>query len=228
MMMKRLRYFGIIVLIAIGIGIILNPWYKALRFDMMQRSLMKAWYGADASGEIPTDASAPSFSGNNWSSSTAVIGGGALDNEIWEENTVPVFDQEYVKNNMEGIITIDAIKLRSPILNKVTNYNLNIGICSVVEKNHMGESGNYVLSGHNSRIYGRHFNRLKELGIGDIVILDNGTEQFEYTVTDVFIVSPEDVWVMNDDGERNILTLITCYYGVSPTGRLIVKAEMSS
>jgi len=186
---------------------------------------MNNWRRAVVSENINPDTAAFSRPNEGWTRSVAIIGGND-SNEIWDENINPAVDMQYLLRHMQGIIIIDKIGLRSPVLDRVTEYNLDIAICSVVERNRMGQTGNYVLSGHNSRIHSRHFNRLHELTPGDIIILDDGAESFNYAVTDVFTVSASDTWVMQNDGDRKLLTLITCYYGVTPTGRLIVKAEL--
>jgi len=218
-----------ISIIVIGAGIIVYPWLNALYFDYMQRRLINNWNEATVSAESSADTVADSrpVGRGDWIQSVAVIGGSEADDSVWDEEINPTFDMPFLLDNMQGTIVIERIRLRAPILNRVTEYGLNLAICSVVERRSMGQSGNYVLSGHRSRIRGRHFSRINELKRGDEIILDNGTESFVYTVTEVFTVSASDVWVMHDEGDRKLLTLITCYYGVTPTGRLIVRAELS-
>lgn len=212
--------------IASGIGVIAFPWAKALYFTSIQNKVMRLWQE-----EIVRNESENSF-GNENDDSVAVqvsiseesisIESIETDNGEWTEDVNPDFSLEYVKNNMEGIITIDKIKLRSPILSGATAYNLNISVCSAANAGKMGEPVNYILAGHKSRIYGRHFNRLAELCAGDKVVVENGTDTFEYTVEEIFSVTPEDTWVMESNGERT-LTLITCDYRTNPTSRLIVR-----
>ena len=42
----------------------------------------------------------------------------------------------------------------------------------------------------------------------------------------VFTVTPFDVWVMANDGDRSLITLITCDYRTDPMGRFIVRGEL--
>jgi len=127
---------------------------------------------------------------------------------------------------MDGILTIDKIRLEVPIINKYSIENLNISICSVVAANNMGQAGNYVLAGHKSRIRGRHFSRLLELKVGDRIVTQSKEAKYTYKVTDVFSVTPLDTWVMANDGDKKIITLITCDYTKNPIGRLIVRGEL--
>ena len=213
---NKVQLIVIILLIVVGIGIILAPWFSAWRFDIAQRRIMALWY----------DGAENAAAGGSWTQSTAVIGGTDNNNEILEEDVNPNIDVQYLAGRVEGIITIERINLRAPILNEYSEANLNISICSVIPGNRMGEPGNYVLAGHESRIFGRHFNRLHELEVGDVIIVENRYEQFTYTVFEVFTVTPQDVWVMDNDGERKLITLITCDSRTVPMGRLIVKGEL--
>jgi sortase A len=115
-----------------------------------------------------------------------------------------------------------------PIINKYTVNNLNVSVCTVIAKNKMGQAGNYVLAGHRSRVRGRHFNRIIELEPGDLIITENKEAKYTYQVTDVFLITPDETWVMSNDGDRKLITLITCDYRMEPTGRLIVRGELAS
>jgi sortase A len=70
------------------------------------------------------------------------------------------------------------------------------------------------------------FYRLNELGKGDLISLkgrDGGT--YRYEVTEAFVVSPDDTWVMGRIRGRDMLTLQTCTPIPGFQKRLIVRAE---
>ncbi len=70
------------------------------------------------------------------------------------------------------------------------------------------------------------FYRLGELGEGDQISLksrDGG--RYVYRVTDAFVVSPDDTWVMGRIKGRDMLTLQTCTPIPGFQKRLIVRAE---
>jgi len=146
---------------------------------------------------------------------------------VLEEDVSPKIDQNYMLANMTGTITIRSINLRSPILRGDTVHNLDLGICEVTGTVPMGSRGNYLLAGHKSRIYGRHFSRLSEVSAGDIVTVSDGLNSYRYEVYDILRVSAEDTWIMDDTAE-SIMTMITCDYTQQPIGRLAVKARLIS
>ena len=218
---QKIKIIFTLALIVIGTLMILRPWYDAWRFDRMQREIMLMWQNS----EVYISADEDSDVIFAWTTSSTAVGG--LDhNDIWEEDINPEIDIERLAAIVEGIITIDRINMTAPILSEYSAANLNISVCSVIRGNHMGQPGNYVLAGHNSRIRGRHFNRLFELSPGDIIIVENEYNRYTYEITDVFTVTPLDVWVMANDGDRSLITLITCDYRTDPMGRFIVRGEL--
>lgn len=226
---KTVKNILALAIIIIGAVIIAKPWYDAWQFDRIQKQVLNMWYIETAVDEKDRSPMQRQDSSATWGRSVAVISGmNSIDDEIWEEDTAPDVDKEYIAGIMEGIITIDKIKLCVPILKKMTTNNLNISICSVIEARQMGQIGNYVLAGHKSRIYGRHFNRLSELSIGDTIVLENESDIFTYRVSDILSVTPSDVWIMDDDAAKETITLITCDYSTNPTGRLVVRGELVS
>jgi len=218
---NHVKHYSFVALIIIGICIILAPWFNAWRFNNVQKQLIRFWSSDAAAFAV----SSMKASANAWSVSSAVMGAGS-EYYVWEEDTNPAIDLASLVGIMEGLLIIDKINLRVPILGRYTIDNLNVSICSVLEANRMGQPGNYVLAGHNSRIYGRHFSRLKELSVGDIIIVENKQEQFSYQITDTFSVAPTEVWVMENDGEKRLITLITCCYLTQPPGRFIARGEI--
>ena len=124
---------------------------------------------------------------------------------------------------MEGILFIETLDIVSPILRGATKRNLDIATCVLTRSPQIGEIGNYILAGHASRIYNRHFNRLHQLKIGDTVVVSNGKNLYSYTVFEIHQVKPKEVWVLEDTPDHYTLTLITCDYTVKPTGRLVIR-----
>ena len=220
--LKRARaLLGVAIIIA-GSFIIIRPWLNAWYFDFMQARIIQTWLDEDLYG----------WSGGPrepaWTTATITIGDTRPNNNIWDENINPTMDLMHLASITDGILTIDRINLRVPILNEYTGRNLDISINSVNPRVRMGDTGNYVLTGHASRIFGRHFNRLRELSPGDKIVVENKSERFEYIVYDSFSVTASDVWVMDRDGDRSIITLITCDHRTNPVGRLIVRGELVS
>lgn len=85
------------------------------------------------------------------------------------------------------------------------------------------EGGNFCIVGHRSYSYGAFFNRLDEMESGDAIYLEVAGETFCYLVEKIFVVEPEDTWVLNNSDET-MITLITCTPIRIGTKRLIIKA----
>lgn len=134
--------------------------------------------------------------------------------------------EEYIQKHMEGILKIEKIKFSQPILKGATQNNLNISVASVENTGKAGELGNYAIAGHRNRSFGRNFNRLEEVDVGDKIVVDSGDNQFEYTVTEKLYVYPEEVWVLYSNKEDKEITLITCHPMKNPTHRLIIKGKI--
>ena len=89
----------------------------------------------------------------------------------------------------------------------------------------IGQPGNYVLLGHRNYVYGHFFRNIDKLEVDDQIILTKGTDIYTYSVTESFVVKPEEVWVLEQTEEATI-TLITCTPVGTYTDRLIVKGVL--
>lgn len=129
--------------------------------------------------------------------------------------------------DMEGMLTIEKIDLMLPILHGATDQNMKTTVASIENTGKAGEVGNYAIAGHRNYTYGRNFNRLDEMNLGDAIQVDNGEAQFTYIVTEKLYVKPEDVWVLEGNGQDKEITLITCHPMKNPTHRLIIKGKIT-
>jgi sortase A len=85
-----------------------------------------------------------------------------------------------------------------------------------------GEEGNSVIAGHRDT----HFRVLRDIKVGDELILERASRRLPYKVVDTHIVDPHNLEPLSPATERT-LTLITCYpfYYIGPAPkRFIVKA----
>ena len=126
-----------------------------------------------------------------------------------------------------GTLNIPAIDVTQPILQDSTEHTLKYGVGTVVPDIAAGEFGNFALAGHRGRSYGKLLNRLNELEAGDEIIVQSASEEYSYSVTEKFLVKPDEVWVLEQDDSMRELTLITCHPVKNPTHRLIIKAIIS-
>lgn len=89
-----------------------------------------------------------------------------------------------------------------------------------------GQPGNAVISGHRTT-YGRPFFDLDLLSPGDRIEVSTATGTHVYSVREIHVVQPTDVWVAADR-PGGWLTLTTCNPKFSARQRLVVWAEMVS
>lgn len=207
-----MRKFIAVFLIILGIALISYPKLKEYYCDIRQQKLLEAW-----------------------DQSLAEL-------EEYEENYMTVQDMpeirekpadsqehyltQYIASHMEGILKIDKIKLQMPILKGATKANLNISVSSLEGTSNPGEIGNYCISAHRSRTYGRQFNRLHELENKDQIEIVQKDAIYIYEVFEKLIVEAEDTWVLLPREKEKLLTLITCDYSRKPYPRLVVRARL--
>ena len=122
-----------------------------------------------------------------------------------------------------GLINIEKISLELPIIEDANDENLWIGAAHIKGTPYYWEKGNSFLSSHNIKNYGKLFNRLNELVIGDKIIVSDYNDRFDYVVYHIEVVSPDDIMCFSKiKGEYN-LSLVTCTKAGSK--RLIVYSE---
>lgn len=156
----------------------------------------------------------------------------AQEEELSPATVSSLPDEFFTIDGLEvhGIITIDRVDMREPILENADEISLQAGIGIVEEERYAGQTNNFVLAGHRSRTFGKQFNRLGELQAGDLIHIQTTANEYVYSVTETFIVQEDDLSVLDQDNSIAELTLITCEYDrrKNPTLRLIVKAHLAS
>lgn len=130
------------------------------------------------------------------------------------------------KQTVIGIIQIKKIKVKSPIVEGVSESNLNAGIGHIPGTALPGEPGNCALAGHRSYTFGKFFNRLDKLVMGDEIIITTKKEDLVYEVNKIHVVTPDDTSVLKGSKDENFITLITCTPIYIASHRLIVEAVL--
>lgn len=223
------RKLASLILIGIGIFILSYPKLSQIYYDHRQDQLARQWQNSFQnihSGEDATDTDEPAeeigwypYNYTRATTESAQTEAGADESAEKPEIAMP--------DNMEGMLIIDKIDLALPILSGASEENLKTTVASIENTGELGQVGNYAVAGHRNHAYGRNFNRLDELDEGDPIIVDNGVEQFEYTVQEKLYVLPEDVWVLESNGEDREITLVTCHPIDTGTHRLIIKGKVT-
>lgn len=133
-----------------------------------------------------------------------------------------------LENGVIGIISIDAIDLKLPILEGATKKNMKHAAAHMSETTALGQVGNAAIAAHRAHTEGRLFNRLDEVSMGDEILVQNEKEKYKYKVYNIVIVEPTDLSVLDKNDEDAIITLITCDPMINPTHRLIVQAKLET
>lgn len=172
---------------------------------------------ADAEGIQPTG------TGDGLQGSAGVGEAGGSQNTTPKAQAKPA-----VKQNVLGVIVIDKIKVKLPVVEGVTEANLRAGVGHIPGTAALGQPGNSALAGHRNYTFGRYFNRLDELELDDKIVISTKAGDYKYIVYEKIVVAPDDVSVLEGSKDDNIITLITCTPIYIATHRLIVKARLYS
>ena len=130
-------------------------------------------------------------------------------------------------------MNVGAIGLRNvPVMGNDSEESLSKGVAHVPETSMpwtRSPHRNVYLAGHKLGWpgTGSHlvFYNLDKLKNGDeIVLRDRRDRSYRYRVSEVFVVSPFDIWVMDQELNRDMVTLQTCT-GPNLSKRLIVRAD---
>lgn len=124
-----------------------------------------------------------------------------------------------------GILKINKIDLEEAIREGSTSSVLSSALGHMENTAMPGEDGNCCIAGHRNYTFGKYFNRLNELEIGDTIQIETMDEEYTYRVYDIFVVEPEQVNVLNTLEGKN-LTLITCTPLFVGSHRLIIRAAL--
>lgn len=132
-----------------------------------------------------------------------------------------------LKKHLIGSITIPKINLTVPLFDTLTEEILENG-AGVLQGTSMptGGTGNHsVISAHRGlaeRVLFRHLDKLEN---GDVFLIENNGELLAYKVIKTHTVKPEDTEIIQQDVEKDLVSLLTCTPYMINSHRLIVTGE---
>lgn len=97
-----------------------------------------------------------------------------------------------------------------------------------------GEVGNSVFSAHSSSdwtdtgAYKFIFVQLERLAIDDVIYINYNSQRYSYKVTQREVVDPTNIGALRYDGDKPVITLITCVPLGTADNRLLITAEQVS
>ena len=119
---------------------------------------------------------------------------------------------------------IPAINLDTMVFDGTDKETLKKGPGHIIGTSYPGSIGTVAISGHRTT-YGAPFFNIDKLKAGDEITLESFDTVYRYIVTELMIVEPTDVWVLNPTPYPS-LVLTTCNPKYSAKERLIVFAKM--
>jgi sortase A len=132
----------------------------------------------------------------------------------------PAFEGDVLYN-----LRIPVIDSENPVREGVSKGILADSLGHEPGTAYIGEQGNCVIAGHRNYTFGRFFNRLDEVAVGDYIYVDTRSGSYTYVVKEIKIVEPTEKSVLSPTEETR-LTLYTCTPIYVATHRLVIIAEL--
>ncbi|MBC8389905.1 MAG: class E sortase [Actinobacteria bacterium] len=231
---------SVIVLVICGILISIYPLYKNYKvarenyralslWEEQKKILPEDYYAIEATEKLDEE-----IGGSNGNDVNSVL---VEESNVLSENlikdieyrTVGYGRKDYDYFNADNFfplkISIQGIDLEWIVNEGTDTETLKKGPGHIVETSLPGNIGRCTISGHRTT-YGSPFNRVDELEKGDLIYLETiRNDIFIYVVKGQIIVNPEDVYIIQGAGKRELL-LTTCHPKYSEAKRLIIIAEL--
>ena len=150
-----------------------------------------------------------------------------VDTTLWADGRVEEFQQSLLANmdTPLALLRIPRLGIEVPVFAGTDDLALNRGVGQIEGTALPGEVGNIGIAGHRDGF----FRPLKDVAVGDALVLETTSESITFVVEELHIVDPTDVWVLAPTSSPSV-TLVTCYpfyfIGSAPQ-RFIVRASTS-
>jgi sortase A len=202
---RAMRGAGIALLIA-GSGVLLSVanqlWLTGFETQRHQRDLAQSWV--------------ISVPGTDSSDETLAVG---------EDIEVTAFAALWFTRDGRPVVADDVIY----VVEGVHPGALRAGPGHYPGTDVPGGPGNVAIAGHRTT-YGAPFATLDELQPGDMIhVMDVDQQEWVYEVTELRVVRPTDVWVIQPDALGTgtpLITLTTCHPRGSDNQRLVAWGEL--
>ncbi len=125
----------------------------------------------------------------------------------------------YLPGETVAILTLDRLDIKVSIKEGVDKQTLKLSAGHFPETALPGK-GNFCIAGHSSFVYTCLFNDMHKAVLGDIIVVDTLNTTYTYEITDISVVEPTQVEVL-DPSIDSILTIVTCTN--NGNNRLIIR-----
>ena len=124
-----------------------------------------------------------------------------------------------------GRIQIPKIGLDTDLRDQITQESIDLGPSHWPGTAAPGGFGNAVIAGHRNS-HSAPFRDLGNLAPGDTISLVAGDSTLTYTVTELFVVAPDAMWI-TEQTPGHTLTLFTCHPLGQSSQRLVVRSTLA-
>ncbi len=219
---KIIFIFFIVLLIVAGLFFILKPRILNQQNIEVQKEIMTAIEEGEGQIEIKLpkhDKETDMYKVDYEKELVPLITPIPFDNQLEQDALSTV--------NGIGIIVIDSIGLKLPVVTGVEGGKLKTAVGHLENTVAIGKEGNCIIVGHSNYTYDEMFNRLDEVDVGDIIMITTieGID-YQYKVYALSIVEPGANELFECDVGQHKLTLLTCTPIRRATHRLLVMAEL--
>ncbi len=136
-------------------------------------------------------------------------------------------EEPNIPNGFDCIIKIPSINLEKIVYTgdgrglELENYNL------VTAANDMKYEygGNYIICGHNSKLYGHSLSRIHEVEIGDAIFIYHNKNRYEYTVHSIEYHNMHQISSYLQQSEEKELTILSCSKNRDKEEYIIIKCK---
>ncbi len=195
--MEKFKKIIGILLIVIGVSLIFSVGYKKYVTNKKNDELIKAFNESLNDPKTETD------------------------DEDYSEVDKEEIDIDEI--NAIAIMEIPSIDLMQGVVQGTQDSVIKYYLGHFTESAMPGENGNFAVAGHRVSSYSEAFVNLYKVKPGDKINITTRDGVFTYKVNEIFIVEPEEVYVLEETEEPTI-TLVTCTVGGKQ--RVIVKGSL--
>ncbi len=161
-----------------------------------------------------------------------------LNKLVTQSDPVPI-KKEFPRTDRENSLEIPSLGMITPLVAgqstdiATLTKELNSGVVYYPGSVAPGTTGQMVVLGHSAPPNWPHikydwvFSNIQDLKAGDQIIVYFDKRIYTYTVTTKTIIDPgQDITSHNQDGTKNILTIVSCWPPGKDYKRITVEAEL--
>jgi len=147
--------------------------------------------------------------------------------ETPDEPIAPPSDPRGYEEQIQlGGLQIPSLGVDEPLLSGIRLTTLDRGPGHWPGTAMPGEAGNVVVAAHRTS-HGGPFRNIDQLQVGDPVVFTTDAGVVEYNVTEVFVVEPDALWIV-DQTDDSTATLFACHPPGSVAQRIVVKLALNA